>query len=336
MSVEQTFAFDHSSGKKVYAVTLEQPGGLKATLLNLGNTLTSLRIGETDLVLGFENPAHYVSPLYLSSYPYLGTVIGRTANRIKDGKFTLDGKIYQLDKNLGEDNLHGGREGFDQKVWDVISLDSKSTAVRFRYISPSGDAHFPGTLHVEQEYRLTNNRELVIDSFAHTDAPTLVNLTHHDYFNLNGKGSIGQHRLKLNCSHYLGQDDHLVADGRRIPVDGTAFDFRIPGEVLAKRSSYDQSFCIDGADGQLRLAAEITGNGSGITMQVLTTDPIVHVYTGSGLPELRIDGQSYFGPGTGICFETQKEPNAINVPEFSNTILRPGETYFQQTVYRIL
>lgn len=293
-------------------------------------------VGDTNIVLGFENPVQYISPDYLASYPFLGTVVGRTANRIKDGRFTLDGVSYQLEKNLGEDNLHGGKEGFDKKVWDIVEINEEGTSVRLRYESPDGEENYPGNLTVEQVYSLSTDHSLVIDSYARTDAPTLINLTHHDYFNLNGRGSIGKHQLRMPASHYLGQDGQLVADGSRIPVEGTPFDFRQKREVLAMRNEYDQSFCIDQADGSLRLAAEVTGDISGITMQVFTTDPIVHVYTGSGLPLLEFGGRSRFGPGSGICFETQKEPNAINVPGFSNTVLRPGETYHQQTVFRIL
>lgn len=333
--IQKTLAYIHSNGKEVYKFVLTNNNGLRVSITNYGNIISALEFNDVNLVLGFEDLKHYTAPAYLASYPYLGAVIGRTANRIKDGRFELDGKAYQLAQNLGSDNLHGGVEGFDKKVWEVVSVNEEENSVRFRYESPDGEEHFPGNLIIDQEYKLTASNELIMDSFAETDAPTLINLTHHDYFNLNGSGSIGKHRVRINAGKYLGQDGQLVADGRRIPVEGSPFDFQRSKELLGDSSGYDQSFCIQDADGSLQLAAEATGDITGISLQVLTTDPIVHLYTGSGLPELEFDGKKYFGPSTGFCFETQKEPNAINIPGFSNTVLRPGERYFQRVVYGV-
>lgn len=333
--IEKTLAYIHPNGKEVFKVVLTNQNGMRVTITNLGNIISALEFNGVNLVLGFEDLKHYLSPAYLTSYPFLGAVIGRTANRIKDGRFELDGKSYQLAQNLGRDSLHGGVEGFDKKVWEIIAINEEENSVRFRYKSPDGEEHFPGNLIIDQEYKLTESNELIMDSFAETDAPTLINLTHHDYFNLNGSGSIGKHRVRINAREYLGQDDQLVADGRKIPVEGTVYDFQTTKEVLTDKPEYDQSFCIQDADGSLQLAAEATGDVTGISLQVLTTDPIVHLYTGSGLPELEFDGKKYFGPSTGFCFETQKEPNAINIPGFSNTVLRPGERYFQRVVYGV-
>lgn len=335
MKPQKTLAFIHPTGKEVFRIVLANKNGFRVTITNLGNIISALEFNGVNLVLGFDDLHHYISPVYLASYPYLGAVIGRTANRIKDGRFELDGKSYQLAQNLGNDNLHGGIEGFDKKVWEVVSINEEENSVRFRYESTDGEEHFPGHLIVEQEYKLTASNELIMDSFAQTDAPTLINLTHHDYFNLNGHGPIGKHRIRINAGKYLGQDGQLVADGRRISVAGTVYDFQTTKEVLSESAGYDQSFCIEDADGNLTWAAEATGDISGITLQVWTNDPIVHLYTGSGLPELEMAGKKYFGPSTGFCFETQKEPNAINVPGFSNTVLRPGERYFQRVVYGV-
>ncbi len=334
--IQKTLAYIHPNGKEIYKVILTNKNGMRVTITNLGNIISALEFNGVNLVLGFEDLKHYISPAYLASYPYLGAVIGRTANRIKDGRFELDGQSYQLVQNLGSDNLHGGVEGFDKKVWEVVSINEEENSVSFRYESPDGEERFPGNLIIEQEYKLTASNELVMDSFAQTDAPTLINLTHHDYFNLNGGGNIGKHRVRIYAGKYLGQDEHLVADGRRISVEGTPYDFQTTKELFSAYPGYDQSFCIKDADGTLKLAAEATGDVSGITLQVWTNDPIVHLYTGSGLPELEFDGKKYFGPSTGFCFETQKEPNAINVPGFSNTVLRPGERYFQRVVYGVI
>lgn len=331
--IQKTLAYIHPNGKEIYKVILTNKNGMRVTITNLGNIISALEFNGVNLVLGFEDLKHYISPAYLASYPYLGAVIGRTANRIKDGRFELDGQSYQLVQNLGSDNLHGGVEGFDKKVWEVVSINEEENSVRFRYESPDGEEYFPGNLIIEQEYKLTASNELVMDSFAQTDAPTLINLTHHDYFNLNGGGNIGKHRVRINAGKYLGQDEHLVADGRRISVEGTPYDFQTTKELLSAYPGYDQSFCINDADGTLKMAAEATGDVTGITLQVWTSDPIVHLYTGSGLSELEFDGKKYFGPSTGFCFETQKEPNAINVPGFSNTVLKPGERYFQRVAY---
>lgn len=333
--IQKTLAYIHPNGKEVFRIVLTNNKGVRVTITNLGNIISALELDEVNLVLGFEDLKHYISPAYLASYPYLGAVIGRTANRTKDGKFALDGKTYQLAKNLGSDSLHGGIEGFDKKVWELVSVNEEENSVRFRYESPDGEEQFPGNLIIDQEYRLTDSNELIMDSYAQTDAPTLINLTHHDYFNLNGGGNIGKHQVWMNAGKYLGQDKQLVADGRRIPVEGTVYDFQTTKELLSDYPGYDQSFCINDADGTLKMAAEATGDVTGITLQVWTNEPIVHLYTGSGLPELEFDGKKYFGPSTGFCFETQKEPNAINVPGFSNTVLRPGEKYFQRVVYSV-
>lgn len=324
--------------ENVYTLTLTNQQGTRVVLTNYGNTVCSFVVKGVDIVLGFADIADYFSDNYRKSYPYFGAVIGRVGNRIRDARFTIGEKEYQLAKNNGNCNLHGGPEGFDQQVWRINEAATENpNSVCLELLSPDGDQGFPGNLAVRQLYTLTEENELVIESFASTDTPTPVNITHHDYFNLNGEGRIDDHRVRIFGSRYLPQDENLLPDGAMLPVKNSAFDFtreRSINKSWNPDSGYDQSFLLDDTRG-LHPAATAIGDKTGIRLDVLTTEPLVHFYTGGGIPELTIGGKKKFGPFSGFCFETQKEPDAINIPHFSNTLLQPGEKYREKTIYRV-
>ncbi|MBI1342679.1 MAG: galactose mutarotase [Terrimonas sp.] len=334
MSIQKRIIAVNPPREEIYEFTLINNRNTEVHITNYGNIVSSFFVKGINIVLGFKDIASYWSPDYRSRYPYFGAVIGRTGNRIREGKFSIDGVEYQLARNNGNCNLHGGPDGLDTKTWDIVKDDAlPDNTVCFQYLSRDQESGFPGNLLVKQVYRLTEEDELVIESFAETDKPTLLNLTHHDYFNLNGGGPIFQHQLKINAHAYLGQDEGLVPDGTLLAVEDTAYDFRAP-RAIGNRG-YDQSFVLDD-DRNLKLAAEARGDQSGLTLQVYTTEPLVHFYNGGGVPEFVVGKEKLFGNFTGFCLETQKHPDAVNIPHFPNIILRPGEKYHEKTIYKVI
>ena len=291
-----------------------------------------------DIVLGFDNVEDYLSERYLKNYAYLGAACGRYANRIKNGRFVLDGKEYQLSRNMGNDILHGGKEGFDKKTWQVVS--AKESILEFRYLSKDGEEGFPGNLETIIRFELNDNNELNYEFIATTDSPTAVNLTHHSYFNLNnGTGTIEDHEVRINGSHILAQDEGLVCDGEFIAVANNMYDFRILKAIdmdWDKAKGYDQCFIIDDKTDDLSLVAEARSQVSGITLQIFSTEPAVQFYTGQGLNIPKAKNGIDYKPYSGFCLETHKHPNAINIPFFPNTVLRPGKKYYQKNVYKII
>jgi len=337
-------------GESVDLVTLRSPGGIELDIITYGATVTRLltpdRDGESaDIVLGHD---HLQS--YLMGTPYFGAVVGRYGNRIALGRFSLEGAEYTLAVNNGPNHLHGGLTGFDKVVWKADPYSNeKEAGVVLSYVSPDGEEGYPGELSVQVTYALTAGGDLRIDYEATTDAPTVVNLTHHGYWNLagHGAGDILEHELAVNASRFTPVDETLIPTGERRSVDGTPFDFREPAaigariddddEQLAFGGGYDHNFVLDGwnGDGALRSAAVLHDPVSGRTMEVLTTEPGIQFYSGNFLDgsDLGKDGVVY-ERRTGLCLETQHFPNSPNQPDFPSTILRPGETYRSTTVYR--
>jgi aldose 1-epimerase len=337
----QQYCFTHSGGEDIYLFTLRNAKGTEAIITNYGGILTSFRVVQQDgtinnIVLGFENVEEYMSEKYLAAYPYFGAAIGRYGNRIKDGKFTLDGKEYTLKKNLGTEHLHGGASGFDKKVWRCDAFSSGSLVLKYR--SPDGEEGYPGNLEVTLRFELNEENELSHEYTAFTDQPTPVNFTHHSYFNLNnGKGTIGGHFVKINAAEILEQDANLTVTGILLPVPNTPYDFRQFKRIdtdWEPDTGYDQSFVVDPTAPPP--AAEAYAEESGLKLQVFTTVPIVHLYTGIGIPALTGSGGTTYGPFSGFCLETQIHPNAVNIPHFPVTILRPGERYYQKTSYKVI
>jgi aldose 1-epimerase len=291
-----------------------------------------------DLVLGFDNVHDYLTSDYLKNYSFMGAAIGRYANRIKNASFKIDNKEFFVSKNWGNDQIHGGVEGFDKKVWDPVSFDGNNNILQLQYKSPDGDEGFPGNLDVTICFELNDDNDLIYEYTATCDQPTAVNLAHHSYFNLdNGRGTITDHEIKIYSDKILEQDKNLVTTGNYIAVTGTKndfIDFHPIGERL--NGGYDQSFVIDKNTDQLTVVAEAQSKKSGLKLQVLTTEPLVHFYSGQGFPKIKGKNNIQYGPYSGFCLETQKHPNAINIPSFPNTVLRPGEKYHQKNVYKVM
>jgi len=329
-------------GKEIFAVELINKQGTYVKIYNYGaiisHFITVNEKGEKqDILLGFDDFSGYISEDYLADYPYLGAVIGRYANRVKDGRFSIDGKSYQLPQTNGNDCLHGGKNGFDKKVWDILPTTDPSLTLQ--YISADGEEGFPGNLTVQLTFKLTEENELILDYRAETDQPTAINLTHHGYFNLSPDGgSIENHTHRMPASHYLQQDDNYVVTGVLVPVEGSKYDFLGPKLIGADwdaEEGYDQSFVLDGNYGELSLASETTEEKSGLKLSVFTTEPVAHFYTSKYMNVQKGKGGRNYGPYSAFCVETQHHPNGINIPQFPTTVLLPGETYKQTTIYKI-
>ena len=342
MAIHQLFCFKHKD-EDVYLFTISNAKGTSVSITNYGAIITSFKIKMpdgyfNDIVLGFEDVKDYLSENYLTHYTYLGAACGRYANRIKNGKFSLDGKEYQLSQNMGNDQLHGGHEGFDKKVWKLKS--STDNSIELSYLCKDGEEGFPGDLETVIRFELNDNDELVYEFYATTDKPTPVNLTHHSYFNLNnGTGTIEEHEVKINSSNILAQDEGLVCNGDLIPVENTIYDFRSFKAINKdwnKANGYDQCFIIDNKTEDLSLVAEARSLQSGLTLQIFSTEPAVQFYTGAGLNSLKGKKGIEYKPFSGFCLEAHKHPNAINIPDFPNTVLRPGKKYYQRNVYKII
>jgi len=332
------------AGKKVSVFKLINKKGTEAIISNYGAIILAFKIKKedgsmNDIVLGFEKPEDYLDEKYLTNYPFFGAAVGRYGNRIKNGKMEIDGVKYLLPINMGTDHIHGGVTGFDKKVWNVDNFDDQKNILKLSIKSPDGEEGYPGNLDVSVVFELNEENELSHEYTATTDKPTAVNLTHHGYFNLNnGKGRVDNHFIKINASAILEQDENLTTNGNFIKVTDTRFDFRKPhrmSELWGDIEGYDQSFVIDKKEKELVWAAEAWSEESKTKLEVATTEPIVHFYTGIGLPVIKGKANTQYGPFSGFCFETQVHPNAINIPSFPDTILRPGEVYMHKTVYRI-
>ena len=337
--INGTRCFTHSSGEDIYLFTLRNIKGTEVCITNYGAIITSFKVRQAndtfnDIVLGFDHVEDYLSQDYLAGYPYFGAAIGRYANRIKNGEFSIDNKKYYLKKNKGADHLHGGVCGFDKKIWFCDSYSEKILALKYKSID--GEEGYPGNLETKLRFELTDNDELIYEFIATTDKPTAVNLTHHSYFNLNnGSDKIGGHLVKINSPAILEQDDNFVVTGKSLPVINTIYDFnksKYIDESWNKADGYDQTYIIE-KTGMLSPVAEAYSESSGIKLQVFTSEPAVHFYTGNWIPPLKGKNGNSYGPFSGFCFETHKHPNAINIPQFPNTVLRPGEIYHTKTMY---
>lgn len=336
------FCFTHHSGEDIYLFALHNSRGTQVMVSNYGAIITSFKVkqddgSQNDIVHGFDKIEDYLAPDYLRHYPWFGAAIGRYGNRIKNAMFHLDDKTYLLSKNNGNDQLHGGIEGFDKKVWTLVSYDA--AAVELTYTSAAGEEGYPGNLRVNVRFELSEQDELSYTYTATTDQPTIVNLTHHGYFNLdNGRGTIGDHEVKINALAILEQDSNFVTTGNYIAVKGTPYDFTRWKKISKEwnpNDGYDQSYVVNKTNNDLLLVAEARSKKSNLALQVWSTEPVVHFYTGKWIPNVKgKDGQAY-GPYSAFCLETQVHPNAINIPHFPNTVLRPGEQYYQKTVYKV-
>ncbi|HEX9018832.1 MAG TPA: aldose epimerase family protein [Anaerolineaceae bacterium] len=340
-----------ADGIPVHEYTLTNPGKMEVKIITYGSIITAVRAPDrsgalANVALGFENLHDYET---LS--PYFGAMTGRYANRIAKGRFTLDGVTYQLAINDGPNHLHGGLKGFDKRVWEVTSEINEPGAqgIALHYLSPDGEENYPGSLDVTLTYRLTEQNELRIDYHATTDAPTIVNLTNHSYWNLagEGSGSITGHVVSLNADRYNPVDPTAIPLGELAPVAGTPFDFlnpkpiadgiRADHEQVRNGKGFDHNWVLrrsSFADRSLIQAAVVVDPVSGRRMEVLTTEPGVQFYTGNFLDGSRY-GTSHraYRQSDGLALETQHFPDSPNQPAFPSTVLRPGEIYQTTTVY---
>ena len=327
-------------GTSVRLFTLTNTGGLVAKVSDYGTIITEVHVPDRsgksgDVVLGFDNLQQY-----LKGHPYFGCTVGRVANRIARGRFTLDGKTYRLAVNNGPNHLHGGLKGFDKVVWKAEPQSGAS--VRFTYTSADGEEGYPGKLEVTVVIELTDKNELSIDYSAGTDKPTPVNLTNHSYFNLAGQGDILSHELVINADKYTPKDENSIPTGVIAPVRGTPMDFTTPhavgsrfAELEEKPVGYDHNFVLNGGGKTLALAARVFEPKSGRVMEVLTTEPGVQLYTSNYL-DGSLTGKRgvVYRQHAGLCLETQHFPDSVNHPQFPSVILRPGQTYRQTTVHK--
>jgi aldose 1-epimerase len=343
MSLIQEFCFTHTNDEKVYLFTLQNKQGDIVRITNYGAIITSWVIhGDppVDIVLGFDTVEEYLSPDYLANYPYFGAVIGRYANRIGNGRFPLGDKQVQVTQNKGSHHLHGGAEGFDKKVWEVtLTDDSDEPTLMMAYTSKDGEEGFPGNLTTTLLFRLDAESSLFYTCHATTDQPTAVNLTHHSYFNLDGDGrNIAEHEVKIHAPNYLAQDEDMVVTGELIPVANTSLDFsdwKPIGEDWDIQTGYDQTFMADVEPGDFHLVAEAWSEKTGLHLQLFTTAPALHFYTGKWIPAVEGKNGDRYGPFSGFCFEMQYPPNAVNMPHFPSTLLQPGEIFSQMTMYLV-
>lgn len=333
-------------GTVIDLYTLTNKHGLVAKVITFGALLTELRVPDrsgalADVVLGFPTLEQYEGP-----HPYFGATIGRVANRIAKGKFTLNGKEYTLAANNGPNHLHGGVRGFDKRVWQAQRVPAAGgVAVKFTYVSPDGEEGYPGTLTATVTYTLTDENALRLDYTATTDQATPVNLTHHSYFNLagDGVGTILDHELTLMADRYTPVDATLIPTGEIAPVKGTVMDFSRATAIGARIAQvpgpepvgYDHNYVLNSGGGVLSLAATVKEPTTGRVMDVLTTEPGIQFYSGNFLDGTIVGkaGVAY-ARHTGFCLETQHFPDSVNRPAFPPTILQPDKTYKSTTVYR--
>ncbi len=338
---------DTIDGKGTDLYILKNGNGMTAAITNYGGRLVSLIVPNkngkpTDVVVGFGSVQDYIK----STEAYFGATIGRFGNRIAKGKFTLDGKKYILYKNNGPNTLHGGKKGFGDVVWDAKQLNDST--LELHYISKDEEEGFPGNLDVTVTYTITGNNEFKCDYLATTDKKTVVNLTNHAFFNLNGEGSgtINNHLLQINATQYTPVDSTLIPLGKHEPVEGTPFDFRNPTAIGARVNDaannqlkfgkgYDHNFVLNDGSKTMKHAATITGDLSGIAMEVHTQEPGLQFYGGNFM-----QSKNTFKTGvkddfrTAFCLETQHFPDSPNQPSFPSTVLEPGQKYQTSSLYR--
>lgn len=335
-------------GRPVERVTLSCAAGTRVSFIGYGGAITSIHVPDrngalADVVLGYGTLAEYRADAV-----WLGSLIGRYANRIARGRFVLDGVEHRLGLNHGAHHIHGGRGGFDRVAWEVEPFHtSGGVGAVLRHTSPAGTEGYPGTLFVEVTYTLLDGGVLVLDYAATTTAATPVNLTQHGYWNLAGEGSgdVLGHELTLNASRFTPVDASSIPTGELRHVEGTPFDFRAPLPLGARLDAddaqlrmaggYDHNYALDRAGDGLELAARLHEPRSGRVLEVHTTEPGIQLYTGNALDgSITGKGGRPYGRHAGVALETQHFPDSPNQPRFPSTILRPGESYRSRTVYR--
>lgn len=347
LSVSQTSFGQSFTGAPADLFTLTNSNGLIVKITNFGGIITEIHAPDkngvfTDVNLGFDQ----IEPYYKEA-PYFGALIGRFGNRIARGKFTLDGKTYELATNNGNNHLHGGLIGFDKVVWDATTFETaQSVGITLKYLSVDGEEGYPGNLQTTVVYELTNDNEILVKYHAVTDKATPVNLTQHAYFNLAGKGAdVLSHEVMINADRFTAIDAEAIPTGELPLVENTPFDFRTPhligarinndDEQLKNGNGYDHNFVLNKAHAkELSLAARVYEKNSGRVLEVFTQEPGVQFYTGNWM-DGTLTGKGWnYTRRCGLCLEPQHFPDSPNQPQFPNTILRPGEEYTSVMSYK--
>lgn len=337
-----------SSGEQIDLYTLRNSNGMEAAITNYGGRLVKLLVADRsgkfeDIVLGFDTLAQYVQ-----KNPYFGALVGRYANRIAHGEFSLNGKTYQLARNNGENALHGGLRGFDAVAWQARDVSSnQGLALELKYLSKDGEEGYPGNLSVTVVYTLDDSNALKVDYDATTDKDTVINLTNHSYFDLSGHAAnhILDHQVTIDADRFTPVNANLIPTGELRKVEGTPFDFRKPAaigtrideknEQLQYGAGYDHNFVLNHGGSGIARAARVVEPKSGRVMEVLTTQPGVQFYTGNHLPE-KLPGKDgvVYGFRSGFCLETQHFPDSPNQPAFPSTVLKAGQRYRETTIFQ--
>lgn len=335
-------------GKKTELFILRNSWGYECAITNYGGAIVALMVPDkkgqiANVIQGHDN----IQDVINSPEPFLSTLIGRYGNRIKHGKFTLGGKTYQLAINNGPNALHGGPTGFHAQVWDATSMNENTLVLR--YTSPYGEEGFTGEVAVTVEYTWTDDNELIIDYLATTNKKTIINLTHHAFFSLSGIADptpvVDNQICELNADFYLPTDNTNIPTGEILKVEGTPFDFRTPKaigrdincehEQLTYGNGYDHCFVLNKREvGELSFAARLTDPESGRTLECWTTEPGIQLYTDNWATGYKGQHGATFPKRSAVCFEAQHFPDSPNRSYFPTTVLNPGETYTQRTIYR--
>jgi len=335
-------------GHNVELYTLTNSNGLRAKIMTYGAIVVALDVPDrsgnlADITLGYDTLAEYIK-----ANPYFGAVVGRYGNRIANGKFELNGIEYKLATNNGPNHLHGGIKGFDKVVWNAEEVKTKqAVGLKLTYLSADGEEGYPGNLQCSVTYALMDNDELKISYEAQTDKPTPINLTHHSYFNLAGRGTsdILNHEMTLNADAFTPVDEGLIPTGQLLPVKNTPMDFTAPTPIGARINQdyqqlkygkgYDHNWVLNSNnDGSLALAARVYEPGSGRVMEIYTTEPGVQFYSGNFLDGSNVGkGGKVYKHRYGFCLETQHFPDSPNKPDFPSVILNPGQKYTHITVH---
>lgn len=336
-----------SKGEKATLYTFENANGMVMEVSDFGATLYSLLVPDQegnpcDVVLGYDTPIEYEAP----SRTFFGVTVGRNANRIAGGRFTINGKEYQIDQNQNGNNLHSGEDFYSFRVWDVKEVGESS--ITFGLHSPDGDQGYPGTVDIEVKYTLTEDNAVQIDYLALPQDDTIINLTNHSFFNLNGhaSGSILEQEVWVDADAFTPTDETLIPTGELRPVEGTPMDFRVKKRMgrdihedyeplKLGGNGYDHNWCLNN-NGEFAKVAEMSSALSGITMEVYTDRPGVHIYSGNYLKEELGKQGIVYRQYQAMCFETQYYPDAINQENFESPIVKKGEEYKTTTVYKFV
>ena len=345
--IEKTLFGKLPDGKEIFLFSLKNETGTEVQIINYGAIVKNLFVANKngkieDVVLGYDSLEEYVN-----DSSFFGAIVGRYGNRIAKGKFNLDGKEYNLVINNGKNHLHGGKNGFFKVAWHAEPfVNEPGASLKLTYISEDGEEGYPGKVSIAVIYTLTEENDLVINYEGKTDKPTILNPTHHSYFNLTGDFSktILDHELQINANKYTVVDNERISTGEIAGVKNTPMDFTTPHKVglninkdyeaLKNSSGYDCNFVLDNYDSTVKKAASVYDSTSGRFLEVFTNQPGLQFYSGNFLEGIKGKNGITYKSKTGFCLEAQHFPDSPNKPEFPSTVLRPGEIYKQTTIYK--